>query len=193
MQDPVKPHRGQTELVEACLKGDRSAWTNLVERYQKHVFSIALDTCADTELAEEVLQGTFLSIWKGLRRLRDREALTTWIGRIATREALRVRRHYRKTAFVSLSDAVASPETDHLEELERAQLLQDAMVGLSERCRQLITGLFFVDDIPTYDELAEELGVPRGALGPRRRRCLDQLRVELIRLSEGFFSSLGEF
>ena len=69
-----------------------------------------------------------------------------------------------------------------LESAERAALVQHAVAGLDERCRELLTVLFWETPIPSYDDLAERLGMPIGSLGPTRGRCLEKLRGRLVEL-----------
>jgi DNA-directed RNA polymerase specialized sigma24 family protein len=47
---------------------------------------------------------------------------------------------------------------------------------LDERCRQLLILLFYNSDRPTYTEIAVQLGIPEGGIGPTRNRCLQKLR-----------------
>ncbi|MFI5386177.1 MAG: RNA polymerase sigma factor, partial [Fimbriimonadales bacterium] len=67
---------------------------------------------------------------------------------------------------------------------ERADLVRRYVGALNDRCRELLSMLYLRDD-PSYIEVAEKLGMPIGAIGPTRARCLDKLRRDLER--GGFF------
>ena len=66
-----------------------------------------------------------------------------------------------------------------MEQAQRAFLLARGLESLDERCRRLLEALFWRDPPPSYQELAKEIGVPIGSLGPTRRRCVDKLRSAL--------------
>ncbi|MEU6234499.1 hypothetical protein [Kitasatospora sp. NPDC047058] len=60
----------------------------------------------------------------------------------------------------------------------RRRLVREAVAALPGRCPQLVTALA-EDPPPTYRELSERLGMPRGSIGPTRSRCLACLRTLL--------------
>jgi DNA-directed RNA polymerase specialized sigma24 family protein len=66
---------------------------------------------------------------------------------------------------------------------ERNSALRRAFAGVGERCQALLRMLAAVNP-PSYEEIAAALGMPVGAVGPTRSRCLDKLRrsPELARL-----------
>jgi DNA-directed RNA polymerase specialized sigma24 family protein len=59
--------------------------------------------------------------------------------------------------------------------LERNAALRRAFARISERCQGLLR-LLAAPETPSYEEIATALGMPIGAIGPTRARCLDQLR-----------------
>jgi RNA polymerase sigma factor (sigma-70 family) len=66
-----------------------------------------------------------------------------------------------------------------MERLEEQHMIRTALATLDERCRRLLTLLFYRPDTPPYDEIAETLGMPVDSLGPTRARCLQKLRRRL--------------
>ena len=70
------------------------------------------------------------------------------------------------------------PLDEQLERIEQQQILRAAIEQLSERCRQLITLLFYSGNL-SYDEVARQLGIPRASMGPTRARCLASLKKSL--------------
>ncbi|MED7950840.1 MULTISPECIES: hypothetical protein [unclassified Streptomyces] len=72
---------------------------------------------------------------------------------------------------------VPSAEDEVLAELRR-RLVREAVAALPGRCPQLMAALV-EDPPPTYRELSERLGMPRGSIGPTRSRCLACLRARL--------------
>jgi RNA polymerase sigma factor (sigma-70 family) len=61
----------------------------------------------------------------------------------------------------------------------RQEALHQALEQLGDRCRQLITLIFLDPNEPSYDEISEQLHMPKGSIGPTRNRCLQQLRSHL--------------
>lgn len=88
--------------MRAAQNGDSRAREEIVLRYQKMVYNLAIRLTRDADEAAVVLQETFLKVFKALPRFRSGSRLTTWIYRIATNEALQRLRSRRGDAFVAL-------------------------------------------------------------------------------------------
>jgi len=74
-----------------------------------------------------------------------------------------------------LSDVHAIPAA-MLEELEREQMVREAMAGLPPRCREMISLLFFEQPPVPYEEVARRLQLAAGSIGFIRGRCLKRLK-----------------
>ena len=72
-------------------------------------------------------------------------------------------------ATASLADA------DHLA-LQQQQILREAVEALPDRCRELITLLFYKKDELKYSDIARRMNMPAASVGPNRARCLEKLR-----------------
>lgn len=92
----------ESELVRNALAGDTGAREEIVRRYQKMVYNLAIRLTRDPEEAAVVLQETFMKVFRALPRFRAGSRLTTWIYRIATNEALQRLRARRDRTFVDL-------------------------------------------------------------------------------------------
>ena len=57
----------ESEIISRCQCGDKAAFRWVVERYQRMLFSLALKMLANEEEAKDVVQETFIRIWKGIR------------------------------------------------------------------------------------------------------------------------------
>ncbi|MFQ5843950.1 MAG: RNA polymerase sigma factor [Planctomycetota bacterium] len=170
-----------TELVGRCRQGDEEAWRLLVERYGPLILSIPRRYGLRAAQAEDVHAEVCLALVRSLGGLRDPKALPKWLIRTATRatwEALR-----KAPDAVPLEDlpplGPGTPPDALVSLLEEEQEVHHALDHVSERCRRLLHLLYFADPTPSYDEVSAKLGVPRGSLGPTRRRCLDKLRDHL--------------
>jgi RNA polymerase sigma factor (sigma-70 family) len=63
--------------------------------------------------------------------------------------------------------------------LEEQHLVRTAVAALEERCRQLLTLLFYDPNQPAYKEIAIQIGIPANSIGATRARCLQKLRTLL--------------
>ncbi len=91
------------------------------------------------------------------------------------------------TTSISLDDLVLDEDRDAEAEAVRAddiRRVREALSRLAPRCRELLGALYQEEPTP-YAELAERLGLPLGAIGPNRARCLERLRKMME--EEGFF------
>lgn len=172
------------DLLRSCLRGDDAAWRLFLERYGDLIYSVALRTGASHSDAEEVFQNAVLAIYESIGRLKDPEKIVPWIAGLTRRQALF---YFRKRSREVAEPADGLPESadpaplpeEALTSLERGQILRDALGDLRARCRDLLTSLYLADPAPSYDEVAERLGIPVGSIGPTRARCLEGLRVAL--------------
>lgn len=100
-----------------------------------------------------------------------------WLRRTVRAEARRSRRTLRRErpyADQHTADPGAGPEQRHLD-AEHARAVRGAARALPVRCRRLVHALLSPRDL-TYREIAAELGMSQGSVGPERSRCLDCLR-----------------
>ena len=85
------------------------------------------------------------------------------------------------SADIEADDRLA-PEPVSLDELERDQLVREAIFALPERCRELIQLLFYSQPPSRYREVVQRLGLAVGSIGFIRGRCLKRLQRSLERL-----------
>ncbi len=162
-----------TELLSRCRLGDAGAWDQLVARYERLVFSVAVRNGLDREDAAEVTQVTFVALLDSIGRLKDDERLSYWLMTVARRQAWRLRsRRDRETSWSDRSVA----EVDPIDDWERVAVVHDALQGLGDPCRELLVALYFDPAEPSYAEVAERMGRAIGGIGPMRGRCLKHLR-----------------
>lgn len=180
--------RTDHELVAACLSGDQTAWHDLIDRYNRLIFSVALKLGLDRDEATDIFQSVCLDLVAELPQLRDPQALPAWLIQVTRRKVIKAKR--KSERYVpddsGRADVLAAPDADmpdsFLRDVQKTQSLRDAVDGLSARCRQMITMLFFEDTPRPYREVAAEIGVATGSIGFLRSRCLDRLRSALERI-----------
>ncbi len=179
--------RGDAELVQSCIDGDRSAWEELVDRYGRLVWSVARRYGLADADAEEVFQDVFIIVHRKLRNLREPQRLAGWLVRTTRRECYRVGAA-RGPAGVSdpeNQEAAETPSTEDVESWERQQLVRDGLRRLGGPCERLLTALFLTIGQPNYKALSEQLGMQVGSIGPTRARCFAKLEKILGEMGLG--------
>lgn len=177
-----------SELLRRCRAGDQDAWATLVTRYERLVFSVPRTQGLDRDAAADVMQSTFVELLDNLDTLRDGRALGAWLATVARRQTWRLIERERRQREVDQAAHDAFPSDavwhDVMDAWNRRNWVVEAVLALRAPCRDLLAALYLDPSSPSYDEVAERLGRPRGAIGPTRGRCLDKLRVQLRRLDD---------
>ncbi len=175
------------QLLARCRKRDSRAWRQLVERFQSLVYSIPRRMGLGPDDCEDVFQSTFAAFYQALDRIESGQAMPKWFAVTASRTALRLKRAGAQTTQFSETqtlDELVAEEDRSAERIavvsEQAELVRQGIADLPERCRELLTLLYYADEA-SYQDISEQLGMPVGAIGPNRARCLDRLRRTLER------------
>ncbi len=177
------PTTPDATLIERCLAGSEPAWNTLVDRYARLVESIPRRHGFDQADTEDVAQGVFISLFRNLHQLRQTERLSSWLITTAYRETWRIGRR-RKLELPEELDAAADgdiPE-EEIAQLERCQMVRDALARLGGICARLLERIFLRPTEPSYAEISSELDIPVGSIGPTRARCLQKLEPILRKL-----------
>lgn len=175
-------------LIDGCLAGDPDAWEAFVDKYRKLVYAIVVRYSADGEEAADLFQAVWLDVYNDLPKLRAREAVRGWLAQLARnkcfhaseRRRSRLRRELpaeEQGGLEEIADPRPADEEDR--EIERDQLVRDAIGRLSARCREMVQLLFFTQPPLPYKEVAERLGLATGSIGFIRGRCLKKLQAAL--------------
>ena len=176
------------ELIQACRRGEGSAWERVLERYERLVYSIPLNYGLPTEDAADLVQITFTILLQSLDSLREDTHLAAWLATVTRRHTWRLLERRRREG-VNEEEDVAEMEwkgslDDQREHWERLEWITAGLDRLSERCKELLLALYFDPFEPSYEEVARRLGMPVGSIGPTRARCLEQLKLHLAALVE---------
>jgi RNA polymerase sigma-70 factor (ECF subfamily) len=164
-------------LVARCRTGDESAWAELVNRFSRYVYAIAVQGFGlrSTD-AEDVFQEVFARTYQHLDRLRDDEAIRPWIAQLTRRLSIdRIRASSRE----QLQDEhVEQGEVDEtLERLDEALSVRESLAELSESCQEILDRFFARDE--SYQTIGDSLDIPSGTIASRISRCLAKLREVL--------------
>ncbi len=167
------------QLVERCRSGDAAAWTELVDRFSRYVFAIAVRVYRLPEHeAEDVFQDVFARTFERLSSLRDDSAIRPWLAQL-TRNACvdRLRAGKREQPSDEPMDWDVADHDAALEVLDDALDVHEGLLALSEDCREILDRFFARDE--SYRVIGEALDLPAGTVASRISRCLGKLRETL--------------
>ncbi|HEX7956629.1 MAG TPA: sigma-70 family RNA polymerase sigma factor [Pyrinomonadaceae bacterium] len=165
-------------LVLRAQTGDRAALDALLSSVQEPLYRYVLSLVGAPALAEDVLQETFIRVYRKLRWLRDPVLFRAWAYRIATREAFRQMRRERRWAEQvrdeeALKEVAATPPREELEP-ELSARLRESVGALSPASRAVVV-LYYLHEM-SLEETAGVLGVPLGTVKSRLSYGLEALR-----------------
>ncbi len=136
-------------MIRRFLDGDHEAFTELVREWESRIFNLAWRYLGNREDAQDVVQETFLSVFKSARNLRDPDSFSTWIYRITLNHCKTKWR--RRSADLPLDGPLQGNEDGEGEitlamrtgrepkdALETRDLIRKALMGLSEEHRSAI-------------------------------------------------------
>jgi|SRR5580698_1759694 RNA polymerase sigma factor (sigma-70 family) len=168
-----------TQVVLQARAGSSEAWQSLIQRFGGLVAAIARRCRLNDADVAEVSQTTWLRLVENIDRIQQPERLGAWLATTSRRESLRIA---TRRATVSATDEIyliADDEADPLDsgllKEEQVRAIRIAADRLPPRCQRLL-GLLMADSELPYKEIADQLNMPIGSIGPTRGRCLEHLR-----------------
>jgi RNA polymerase sigma factor (sigma-70 family) len=177
--------RTDSELVSACREGDESAWEAIVYKYQNLLFSIPRRAGLGKDLASDVLQDVYITLFKKLDSIEKPEFLRAWLITTTKHKTIHLIKRETRGKPVPLSDenneyVFDVPDKIPLADeamirLEQQNQIENALTLIEERCRRLLTMLYLEEEKVPYTEVADTIGIPLGSIGPTRARCLEKL------------------
>ena len=176
----LDPTSGDRQLVDACMRGSQEAWDALIAKYRRLIYSIPLKYGGTREDAADIFQAVCIELFKELPRLRNLDNLRPWLVTVAAHQSFHwkrreQRRTQREVAGPDGAEAAIAVPPAVTAEIEREQLVREALARLPARCRELIDGLFYQHPALSYAEVARRLGLRPGSIGFIRGRCLRRL------------------
>jgi RNA polymerase sigma factor (sigma-70 family) len=170
-------------LQRFVIQRDQAAFTTLVARYERLVFSICQRVLVDAQAAEDAVQATFLVLARKAGALDPQRPLLGWLYLVAYHLALRLRSIAARRRRCEMQAARSRPshEDDEgaadLESQEIYHVLREELQRLPEKTRVPLILCYFQGR--THAEAAEAIGMPRGSIAKRIGEGLEQLRQRL--------------
>lgn len=174
-------HLYERLLVIRCQTGDESAFRELVDRYTPRLAYYLRKTVPQRDRIDDLLQETWLDVFRQLPRLQSAAAFAVWVYRIARGKAARDWREQNRLPLASAQEEPASAEDEGpLFSPAQADRIHEALDRLTPDHREVLV-LRFLEDL-TYEEIAEVLGCQLGTVRSRLhygkqalRRLLDSI------------------
>ncbi len=176
----------ENELVKAALSGDKLAFGEIVERYQRMVARTVKGMLGDSVFAEDIGQEVFIKLFNSLSEFRGESKLSTYIQKIAVNLTLNEIKR-RKRFFSMFSQKGNSemyefevPDHDNEEKREAKELVNKALIKMDPKFR-IIVAMRLLQGYSTK-ETAEILDLPVGTVLSRLSRAQEQLKGILEKL-----------
>lgn len=166
--------------LHAVANGSQAAMADLYERTSAKLYGICLRILGSEADAEEVLQETYVTVWRKAAHFDQSKAgVITWLAVLARNKSIDRLRQRRPEAPAGLDAAADIPDAgasalDLLEDAQERQRLSACLEELEPRTGEAIRAAFL--DGATYPDLAEREGVPLGTMKSWIRRGLLRLR-----------------
>ena len=173
---PLGPREAERAAVEACQRGEREAFDELVLRHQRSVYRLCYRYVNNHEDANDLTQEVFVRAWRAIGRFRGQSAFSTWLYRIGVNACLNFRAARRPQTMElpeTLPDAGLGADR-RLEKEEKAQRVREAVKRLPEKQRATLILKVYQD--LTHQEVAQVLGSTVGTVKANLFHALRNLR-----------------
>jgi RNA polymerase sigma factor (sigma-70 family) len=172
----VQVVQSDAQLVARCRAGDDDAWRELVQRFSRYVYAIAVQAyrMAPSD-AEDVFPEVFARAYENLHKLRDDNAIRPWLAQLTRRlclDSIRASARVQPEESLELEGA-----DDTIAKLDEALMVHEALATLPDNCREILDRFFARDE--SYRNIGDALDLPAGTIASRISRCLVKLRGEL--------------
>jgi RNA polymerase sigma-70 factor (ECF subfamily) len=156
------------QLVQRTAEHNEEAFEELYQRFSGPIYNYLLRLIHEQDVAEELLQEVFVSVWKGANRFKGRSKVSTWLFRIAHHRAVDWLRKRRPTLLEEnrqlLNDRAREPEAEALGAW-RVDQVQAALAQLSADHRAILELVFFQE--LSYRQVARVMDCPVGTVKSR--------------------------
>ena len=188
-------------LIQRILAGDEAAFASLIRKYRKQVHAQALRQIDDFQIAEDIVQETFLQVYQRLETLEDPKLFPKWLHVIVNRRCIAWLRKNRlqigsleETDLSEIQKEAYSRyvAAEHAETTAEAQrdLVQKLLAKLKERDREVIT-LHYFEEMTSW-EIGTFLGVSENTIKSRLHRARQRLKKYEFMIQEALDITIEE-
>jgi RNA polymerase sigma-70 factor (ECF subfamily) len=177
--------RNESYFINRVKKGEKEAFSWLVDTYKDMVYTICLRMLTVEADADEAAQDVFVKAYRSIQGFQEKSKFSTWLYRIAYNQCISVIR--KKVKMIDLVDEMPEMEVnegdinglDTISAEERSKYLQMAIEALPETDGVVVT-LFYYDEL-SLDEIAEITGLTSG-----------NIRIKLHRSRKKMYQVISE-
>jgi len=175
-------NKSEKEILQGCIKGDRSSQEQLYHRYAKKMFSVCLGYASNVEDANDLLQEGFIKVFQNIHKCKGSGSLEGWIRKVIINNTID---HYRSSAgknhFIEFTEIHLNTNS-WLIGNEAYRTLDNEDFLMITRCLpdgyRLVMNLHFVEGY-THEEVAERLGISPGTSKSQLAKAKRYLRKTL--------------
>ncbi len=190
------------QLIERILAGDESAFSTLVQKYQKPVHAFVRRKVGDFHIAEEITQDIFLRVYEKLETLKNPNTFEGWLYVIAARQCYAW--FEKKRVPMASLDAMPPQELEELAYAQYRAKQRDEFVNEQQRevikrlleklpeGERIVVTLHYLDDM-TCENISQYLHVSSNTVKSRLHRARKRLKKEEPAIREIWKGSKGEF
>lgn len=175
------------QLIQKTLDGDDTAFSELVNKYQKSVHALAWRKIGDFHIAEDITQEVFLKAYRGLPTLREQQSFSSWLYVIAANHCKTwLSKQRLQTQSLEMTSRVELEKASYsnyvIQENQRTavdaqrEVVKKLLAKLQESDRTVIT-LYYLGEM-TYEEISRFLGVSVSSIKNRLYRARQHLKKE---------------
>lgn len=174
-------------LIERVLRGERAAFGELLDRYQKVVYNVAIGIVGNQLDAEDVTQTVFLKVYENLSAFNPQFRFFSWLYRIAVNESLNAKKQKRQTTDLDedVAQTGAGPE-ESAESLDLEDKIGAAMMFLTPENRAIVLLRHYQEF--SYREIAYIMDLSEAKI--KARLYSARQRLGKILLSRGLHAEL---
>lgn len=178
------------ELISKILQGEQAFFAQLVERYQRYVFTLVLRFTDSREDAEEISQDIFVKAYRSLADFRGESKFSTWLYTIVRTSCITFLRKKKlditsidnERTFLQLENQESGFKADTVEQKSRHAMVSQAIRLLSPDDAQLIT-LFYKGE-QSLEEIGRIMGLEPNTVKVKLHRARHRLKEKM----EKYFS-----
>lgn len=163
-------------LIQACVSGNEKAQFQLFGQFAPKMMAVCMRYSENREMAEDVLQDSFVKVFKNLKKFTNEGSLEGWIRRIVVNTALDTIRKNKKRKYDSQIESVSylAPQDDFIEESLMAKDLMKIINQLPSGYK-VVFNLYAIDGY-SHKEIAETLKISENTSKSQYSRARAQLR-----------------
>jgi RNA polymerase sigma-70 factor (ECF subfamily) len=173
----------EKELISGVKAGKMGDFDELVRRYQKRIYYIALKLVRDHDIADEVVQIAFVKAFKAFNKFKEGHPFYPWIYRITINTCMNHLKHSQRQVRlpeereIPIGTASNNPHSNperFMEESEKMKRLELAIDSLPSKWKAVL--VLRSHENLSYDEISKVLQIPKGTVMSRLNRARERLK-----------------